>query len=384
MASKRANGEGSIFKRADGTWAASVSLGRGPDGKLKRKTVYGKTQKEVREKLQALQAEIITGGVVDPARVTVAEYLERWLNDVAQHTVRPTTFESYTRYVQLHATPALGKLQLSKLQPMHLQQLYSERLAAGKSKRTVQYLHAILHRALKHAVRQRMIGSNPADAVDVPRPDRKEMQTLTISQLEQLVKVMEGDPLYALYYLAIATGCRRGELVALRCSDVDWGRPAININRTAEEVKRKVIRTEPKTAKSRRSVPLPAEAVAVLKAHKAKQAQEKLRMGSEYLDQGLVFAKPTGEPVSPGQVSHHFAVLLNRAKLPRVRLHDRRHTRATLLLGAGVHPKIVSERLGHSTITLTLDTYSHVTPTLQDEVANKLDAMLPPPSRKHA
>lgn len=225
-----------------------------------------------------------------------------------------------------------------------------------------------------------MIGSYPADAVDVPRPDRTEMQTLTTSQLEQVVKVMEGDPLHAIYYLAIATGCRRGELVALRWSDVDWSRPAININRTAE-------------------------AVTVLEAHKGKQAQEKLLTGSECKDQGLVFAKPTGEPLSPGHVSQHFtgllnrasgkpiipghvsqhfAVLLKRAGLPKVRLHDLRHSHATLLLGAGVHPKIVSERLGHSTITLTMDTYSHVLPTMQDEVTKKLETLLPATAARHA
>lgn len=376
MAKKRSNGEGSIYP-VNGKWAAAISLGRGPDGKLKRKTVYGKTQREVREKLQALQAELLAGRLVNPERMTVGEYLDTWLKDVVVHTVRPTTHESYARYVRLHITPTLGKLQLSKLQPMHLQHLYSELLSAGKSKRTVQYLNAILHRALKHAVRQRLIISNPADAVDAPRPDRKEMKVFTSGQLEQLVKAMAGDRLAPLYYLAIATGCRRGELIALRWSDVDWARPAISINRTAEEVSGGIIWTEPKTARSRRSVPLPAKAAALLKAHKARQAEEKLRLGKEYEDQGLVFARPDGRPLSPSHVSKHFTSILRKAGLPHIRLHDLRHTHATLLLAAGIHPKIVSERLGHSTITLTFDTYCHVTHTMQDAAAKRVDADLP-------
>jgi integrase len=367
LGKRRGSGEGSIFQRADGIWTAEVTLPRGSDGKRRRKTIYGRTRREVAGKLQQLQSTILADGLVEPSKENVAQYLARWLRDSVAHTVRPVTLESYTRYVRLHAVPALGNLALAKLSPAHLQQLYSDRLSAGLSRRTVQYLHAILHRALEQAVRWQLINRNPADAVDAPRPARPPIRVLTPAEVEQLVRALDGDPLRLLYYLAVATGCRRGELVALRWQDIDWNRPALLINRTAEEVGGQVIWTEPKTARSRRAVPLPEPALAALIAHR--------QTADPHCE--LLFSRPGGLPVSPGHVSQHFAVILKRAGLPRVRLHDLRHTHATMLLAADVHPKVVAERLGHSTITLTLDTYSHVLPTMQDEVTKKLNAILP-------
>lgn len=378
MSGRRASGEGSVFQRKDGKWAAEIDLGVTADGKRKRKTLYGKTRKAVVDRLRQLQKTLDEGGPIDQVKLTVGEYLARWLNDAAAHTVRPTTLESYTRYVRVHALPAFGQVQLAKLTPMHLQHLYSEMLTAGKSRRTVQYLHAILHRALEQAVKWELLQRNPSDAVDAPRPARAEIRPLTPDQVAQLVSAMQGDTLYPLYYLAVATGCRRGELVALRWSDVDWQRPAITINRTAEEVGGRVIWTEPKTARSRRTIPLPGEAAAVLRSHLVQQEEQRRQLGTLAAGQDLVFCRPTGEPLSPGFVTQHFTVILNRAGLPHVRLHDLRHTHATMLLAADVHPKVVAERLGHSTITLTLDTYSHVLPTMQDEVTRKLNAILPP------
>lgn len=374
MPRRRGRGEGSIFKRSDGKWAAEVSLGHSFDGKRRRKTIYGRTRKEVHDKLLALQQDIGTG-LAEPSRMTVGQYLQHWLDSAAAHTVRPVTLAVYRQYVRLYADPWIGHIPLSKLQPLQLQQLYTERLQAGLSRRTVQYVHAILRRSFNQAVKWGMIPRNPTAAVDAPRPTRREMQVLTPQQVEQLVQTMTGDPYFALYYLAIATGCRRGELVALRWADVDWRRPSITINRTAEEVKGKAVFTEPKTARSKRLIPLPEEAVSALAEHKRQQDQA--REDPDYEDHDLVFCQPNGQPLRPGYVTEHFLTFLRRAQLPRIRLHDLRHTHATMLLAAGVHPKIVSERLGHSTISLTLDTYSHVLPTMQDEVTRKLDALLP-------
>ena len=377
MPRRRGHGEGSIFQRADGQWCAELDLGRDGDGKRRRRTIYGRTRKEVAGKLQALLGELqTTGTVVDHSKITLGEYMDSWLVQAATR-LKPATAESYRQYARAHIVPTLGGIPISKLQPIQLQQLYTSLLSAGKAKRTVQYVHAILRRALNQAVKMGMILRNPATLVEAPRPDRQEMRVLTPSEAQKLIESLRGDPLMALYYMALATGCRRGELIALRWSDVTWARPAITVNRTAEFVDKKVIWTEPKTTRSRRTIPLPANAVSVLKAHRTRQLQERLLAGEMFADQDLVFSRYDGSPVNPGHVTQHFALVVKKAGLPQVRLHDLRHTHATMLLAAGVHPKIVSERLGHSSVVMTLDTYSHVLPTMQEEVARKLDAIMP-------
>jgi integrase len=360
---------------ADGRWRGAISLGNGPDGKRLRQTFYGKSQEEVDKLVTAALSERDKGLATDPTKETVQQFLERWLNDVMKHRVRPVTLVSY-RYTLRHAYAALGSLPLTKLTPPLIQRLYTQRLDAGASRRTVQYIHSILHKALNQAVRWNLLARNPCDAVDAPRPVKRDMVTLTEEELRQLVDVMVADELRPLYVLAILTGARRGELVALRWQDVDLVKGAIRITRTAEQVGNTVVWSEPKTAKSRRLIPLPAEAIPVLKAHKAAQAELKMRQRLVWREQGLVFTRWDGSPYIPEFITRHFGLLVQKAGVPRVRLHDLRHTHATLLLQAGIHPKVVSERLGHSTTTLTMDTYSHVLPTMQEEAARTLDNLL--------
>lgn len=377
VSKRRGQGEGSIFQRENGMWVTQVNLGRDADGKRQRRTLYGKTRKEVAAKLQAMQTELQqTGTVTQVSRSTLAEYLATWLTAAAS-SIRPATHASYAQYIRNHILPTLGQIEISKLQPAQLQQLYGELLTAGKSRRTVQYVHAILRRSLNQALKWGMILRSPAAAVTAPRPARRDMQVLSADQVAHFVQAIKSDPHHAFYYLALATGARRGELIALRWSDVDLTKGTVIINRTAQHVGQEIIWAEPKTARGRRLIPIPGQAVVVLRAHRVEQLAERLKVGEYFKDQGLVFCRPSGDPLPPGHLTQHFARVLKNADLPHIRLHDLRHTHATMLLGAGVHPKIVSERLGHSSITMTLDTYSHVLPSMQEEVARKLDRLLP-------
>lgn len=373
---KRGQGEGSIYQRADGVWVASVSLGT-ENGRRRRRTVYGRTKTEAKQKLQQLIAELQTKGTLpDPTRLTVAQYLDQWAQWAAG-TVRASTMESYRVKLEKYIKPALGHIQLDRLQPFHIQALYDQMLASGLSRRTVEYTHAILRRAMRRAVKLRLIPAAPTDGVDAPRAEHREMTVLTPDQLQQLVQALADDPLGPLYYLAIATGARRGELIALRWEDIDWENRTVTINRAATVVNNEIRFDAPKSRHSRRTIPLTEEAIAVLRRHRVAQAEQKLRLGPHYEDHGLVFPRLNGRPQEPSQVSKHFRLLLQKAGLPHVRLHDLRHTHATLMLAAGVHPRVAAERLG-DTVQVTMTTYSHVLPTMQQEVTRKLAQILPP------
>lgn len=372
---KRGQGEGSIYQRADGVWVASVSLGT-ENGRRRRRTVYGRTKTEVKQKLQALLAELQTKGTIpDPTRLTVAQYLDQWAQWAAG-TVRPSTMESYRVKLEKYIKPAIGHIQLDRLQPFHIQALYDQMLASGLSRRTVEYTHAILRRAMRRAVKLRLIPAAPTDGVDAPRAEHREMTVLTPDQLEKLAQALSDDPLGPLYYLAMVTGARRGELIALRWDDIDWENRTVTINRAATVVNNEIRFDAPKSRHSRRTIPLTEEAIAVLRRHRIAQAEQKLRLGPLYEDHGLVFPRPNGRPQEPSQVSKHFRLILQRAGLPHVRLHDLRHTHATLMLAAGVHPRVAAERLG-DTVHVTMTTYSHVLPSMQQEVTEKLAQLLP-------
>ncbi|WP_374712963.1 tyrosine-type recombinase/integrase [Symbiobacterium terraclitae] len=367
-------------RSSDGLWVITLELGRDPvTGRRRRKTFAAKTRAGAKKKL-ADYLEATRQGYTNPTNETLAEFLERWLRDVAAHAVRPVTLQSYRWQLAPIMNGWLGKIRLTDLQPAAIQQFYSARLEEGRSRRTVQYTHAVLRKALGQAVRWGIIPRNPTDAVDAPKPARKDMRVLAREQIQALMGVLEGDALGPLYLLALYTGCRRGELVALRWQDVDLDNALIRITRTAQLVDYEVRWSEPKTARSRRVIALPDAAVEMLRRHRKRQLEERIAKGGDYEDQGLVFAQSDGRPWNPSHVTQHWAVVLERAGLPHVRLHDLRHTHATLLLEAGVHPKVVSERLGHSTTTLTLDVYSHVMPSMQREAAAAIDDALSRPN----
>ncbi|HHY94046.1 MAG TPA: site-specific integrase [Firmicutes bacterium] len=368
---------GHLEKRSKSSWTIVIDLGHDPaTGKRKRlKRAFRGTKKEAEQELARLLVELEKGTHVEPARMTVAEYLVSWL-EAHGPNLAPSTLDSYRRIVTKHLVPALGTIPLAKLLPLHLQTYYADALAAGLSPRTVLYHHRVLREALQHAVKWQMVPRNVADSVDPPRPRRPDVKVLDPASVQILLKTAEGHRDYALIHTAVYTGLRRGELVALRWSDVDLERGVLYVRQSMIRLGGRFVFREPKTQKGRRQVVLPKAAVAVLKAHKRQQAESRLRLGPDYQDHDLVFCNPDGRPLDPGEVSHRFATIARKASFPGLRFHDLRHTHATLLLAQGVHPKVVQERLGHENISTTLDTYSHVLPSLQEQAAARLDDLL--------
>lgn len=378
---KRGDGEGSIDEVREGLWRGRVMVGYKPDGKPDRRVIYGKTRAEVQRKLRELarQAEQGMLGDAEAGRVCVSAFLDRWLEAV-QSTVGPRTYQRYAEVIRLHLLPELGRQRLAALRPDHLQALYARKLAAGQAAASVRKLHAVLHHALRDAVRWGYAPRNVADAVDAPAVRRPELQPPAPTELKRLIEAARDadDRLAVLWIVAVYTGCRQGELLGLMWRDLDLETGTLVVRRTLLRAKgREPLFGEPKTARSRRTVTLPAPAVAALKEQRERQDAERASLGADYAHFDLVFASGTGTPLLPRNVIRSFKLALARAGLPsRTRFHDLRHAAATMLLRAGVHPKVVSERLGHSTITLTLDTYTHVVPGLDADAAGRLERVM--------
>ena len=374
-ARRRGHNEGSIYQRDDGRWVAAVDLGY-VDGKRKRKPIYGKTRAEVAHKLTTALKAKQDGLPLTGERQTVAAYLTTWLESV-RPSVRARTWTRYEQTLRVHALPALGKLPLGKLGPQDLQQLYAARLAAGSAPATVLKLHAILHHALDQAARWGLVLRNVADLVDPPRVPRHEMHTLSAEQAAHFLRTAASERLEALYVLALATGMRQGELLALRWRDVDLEKGVLAVRGSLARHKGEgLVIGETKTGRVRQ-VALGRTAVDALRRHRAAQNVERLRLGSIWEDADLVFTNELGGPADARNVLRRsFVPLLARAGLDSIRFHDLRHSAATLLLGQGMHPKIVAEMLGHSQIAVTLDLYSHVTPMMHRQAADALDTLL--------
>jgi len=372
---KRGNGEGSITKRDDGRWMAryTVRTIKGP----KRRTVYGRTRAEASAKLAKAMADRDNGLIFDAGSLTVGEYLDRWLSNSVKDTVRERTYERYEEIIRLHIKPALGQLKLKALTPAHVQDFYRDRLDTGLSPATVQKIHVILHKSLSQAVSWSLVPRNVGEAVKAPRPAPKEMQPLSPDEARRLLDTAGGDSLEALYVLAIHTGMRQGELLGLKWEDVDLTANVIRVRRTLLRIKGRIVLGEPKTKKSRRTVHLTGAASRALEEHLGRQLKDMERLGDLYRDQGLVFTTEVGTPINPTNLrKRSFTPLLQKASLPRVRFHDLRHTCATLLLTKNVHPKYVQELLGHTTVSITLDTYSHVVPGMGNHVAEAMEDVL--------
>jgi integrase len=375
----RTNGDGDVFPRKNKAGKTTSYRGAyaGPDGK--RRYVSGKTKEEARRNLRKARGDAERGLVFDADNLKVGEYLDRWLSDSVRDTVKATTFERYEQIVRLHLKPALGRVKLKALTPAHVRGLYREKLEAGSSARTVRYVHTTLHKALKQAVMDGLIPRNATESVKPPQPSREEMHPLVPEQAKLLLKAArEGeDRLEALYVLAIHTGLRQGELLGLKWDDVDLEDGSLQVRRTLTLTKDGPIFTTPKTSGSRRSVKLTCKATEALKHHLERQLGEIDRVGSLWSENGLIFASETGDPLDRRAVTTlKFKPLLKHAGLPEIRFHDLRHTCATLLLTRNVNPKIVSEMLGHATIAITLDTYSHVLPNMRDQAAAAMEEAL--------
>lgn len=359
---RRGHGEGTIYQRQDGRWVASIMLEN-----RKRKEFYGKTRKEVQEKLKVALRELQQGTLVTGPQQTVAHYLHEWLK-VHKQVIRPRSYERYEAIIRLHLVPMLGKLPLQKLTGQHLQRLYTEKLESGLSSTTVSAIHGMLHTALDDALKLGILTRNVCEAVSPPRKVHKEMKPLSPEQVRQLLEVAKGHPQEALFILALATGMRRGELLGLKWQDINFEQGVLQVQRALTRMPTGLgyKETEPKTRKSRRSIMLTAFAIEALKKHQARQLEMKKAAGDAWEEHDYVFCTAAGKHLHPGHdVLEELKKLLKKAGLPDVRFHDLRHSTATLLLSKGVHPKVVQEILGHSEISMTLDTYSHVLPTMQ-------------------
>jgi integrase len=340
----------------------------------------GEMRKELRRLLRALD----TGEHVDPTRITVRKWLSIWLNAVRQE-VAPKSAERYEEIVHNQLVPTLGNLQLSKLASAHIQEAYSafaigsrrDGKPGGLSPRTRRHIHRILSAALARAVEQRLIARNPCDVFRkrLPKVERRQMLTLSHEQSGQLLDAMRHSHIYWPTLIALASGARRGEVLAIRWRNVDLDRGVIRIVESLEQTKAGLRFKAPKTDRTR-AITLPRYAIEELHRHKVEQAKKLLALGVRQTGTTLVCARQDGEPLQPQSLTHEFPRFLVRLgpDFPKVRYHDLRHSHATQLLLAGVHPKVAQERLGHSTVTTTLDLYSHVTATMQADAADRLDA----------
>jgi integrase len=378
-AKSRANGDGDVYPRKNKAGKIKSYRGAyvGPDGK--RRYVSGKSKEEARKALREARSGADQGIVFDAESLRVGEYLDRWLSDSVRDTVRQRTYERYESIVRVHIKPAFGRIKLKSLTPNHVRTLYRKKLDSGLAPRTVNYVHTTLHKALKDAVSDGLVPRNAA-SVKAPRPDKPEIRPLSPDQARKLIAAAREacDRFEALYVLALHCGLREGELLGLRWDDVDFGGSSatVHVRRTLSETRTGHKFEKPKNGKGR-SVKCSQKATEALRSHRARQGEERLRVGSLWQDNGLVFPTTTGTTMSgTNLLGRHFKPLLTRAELPAIRLHDLRHTCATILLMAGKHPKYVQELLGHASINITLDTYSHVIEGMDGGLGEAMDEAL--------
>lgn len=422
---RRGRGEGSVTIRQDGRWMGRVDLGW-RDGKRRSKAVYGRTRREVSNKVRDLTQAAHLGTLVEDQRQTVEQFLSRWLRDVARVRVRPRTLATYEAAIERHLIPHIGRVPLAMLSPQHLQAWLRHLETSGVSAQRRRYARVVLRIALNTALRWNLVARNAATLVDAPRVTTREIRPLDPDESRAFLKALEAHPLEALFTVGLACGLRAGEALGLQWSDCDLEHGTLRIRRalqrfggdagsrrtlgaerrrllklvreakaagTAEtaaelrcelskvrmrlsEVKTSIHAVEPKSARSRRTIAMPEAVVKALGRHRVRQLEARLVAGSKWQETGYVFTSSIGTPIDLRNVTRAFKAVLKEAQLPTIRLHDLRHSCATLLLAQGVSPRVVMETLGHSQVSLTLNTYSHVLPALQQDAASKMDAIL--------
>jgi integrase len=360
-------------------------LGRDPiTGKRKQKKKRGfKTSKEAEKYLTEQLNAIDKGTYIEANKMSFGEYLDYWLKNYAEPNTAPKTFEGYDYIINTHIKPLLGQIELYKLQPLHLQEYYTLKMEDGRtdgngglSAQSVKHHHRLISKAVRDAVKWQFVIRNVAEAVNPPKPKKQEMKTLEGEQIAVLLNTAKSSQYYPVIFTAIYTGMRRGEVLGLRWEDVDLENKIVYVRQALQAVKGKgLIFKDPKTGKGR-SVAMTDRLVQMLRSHKAEQNKRKLLLGESYEDYGLVFCQGNGKPFQPSELTRAYNKLIKKAGVTPVRFHDLRHTHATLMLKQQIHPKIVSERLGHSKVGITLDTYSHVLPNMQKEAADQFDQIL--------
>lgn len=369
---------GYIKKRGKNSYSVVISLGKDNNGKYKQHWVsVNGNKKDAERKRTELLHQLDNNIVINPRKITVVEYLKRWLADYAKPKLSPRSYERYEGIVNLHLIPGIGSLLLSQLRSEHVQRHYAEELRSGLSASTVKYEHTVIHKALETALKWSLISHNIADGVDIPRPRHKEINTWNEHDVNNFLEAAKDSIYYPLFHTALFTGMRRSELLGLQWKDI--GLDQISVNRALHLLRDGTyVFTQPKSEKSRRTIALSPSSVITLTEHKQKQRKYRSALGLSQPEDDLVFSTAEGKPFRPDTVSRAWATMAARAGVKVIRLHDARHTHASLMLKQGVHPKIVQERLGHSSIQITLDTYSHVAPGLQEAAAESFEKLISP------
>jgi integrase len=408
MAKRRANGEGTITKRKDGRYQAAAYVFR-PDGTRTRKFAYGKTREEVASQLTEMQEMTRQGIPAASSTMAFGDYLTYWLATIAPERLKPATLNSYEGLSRLYIRPALGKKRLNRLSPADVRRFLAEFKAAclcclrgadeerpedkrtccavGRcckrrpSARTVQYIHAVLRSALQQAMREELIARNVARIVETPTVESKEVRPLDAAEVRLLLKTAQPHRLYALWLLLVSTGLRRGEALGLTWADINLAAGTLRVRRNVQRIRRELIFGTPKTTRSVRTISLPKHCVRALTTHRAQQEREQKVAGAKWQPTpghptGLVFTTVTGRVTDPRSLNRMLTILCRDAKVRRVRVHDLRHTCASLLLAQGVDARTIMETLGHSTITMTLDTYAHVMGSTLRAAAERMDDAL--------
>ena len=395
MAKKRANGEGTVLKRKDGKgWQGQVSTGRDPEtGKLRRITFYGKTQKDVQQKMTKTITEINSNSFIQPHTIKVWEWFERWLEDYKKPPkLKLSTYVSYEMIIRQHIKPKLGNILLKDLRTETLQKFYNEKSLNGRtdgngglSAKTMHNLHNMIHECLQQAVSNDLIHKNISEAITLPQnTSTKDIRVLSKEEMQQFLEIVSHERFKCAYYLLLGSGVRLGELLALAWEDIDLDKGVMQIRRTLNRLKTldedsptktKLIFQEPKTEKGKRQIPLSPNIVDLLILHKAEQDSDKTLAEGIYNDMDLVFCSTVGTPIDPRNLIRDLHKICKRSGIKRLNVHAMRHTYATRLLESNQHPKIVQELLGHSNISITLDIYSHVMPDIKKAAVQTLDIL---------
>lgn len=371
---RRVAGEGSIYQRSDGRWVGAYDVNDEGE-RRRRKYVYGPTQRDVRVKLAAVRRQADEAGFVPPERLSLGTFLtDRWL-PAMKPTWRPSTYRRHEILVRVHILPELGRKRLAALRPDDIESMLARKLAAGDSPRNVQYIRILLVSALKKALRWQLVSRNVAELTDGPHVPHHEVVPLTPKQARTLLDAAVGHPLESLLTVALSVGLRQGEALGLQWRDLDFAAGTLSVRRALQRIDGEYRLVETKTARSRRTIALPAVTLAALQAHRERQLAEPVR-ALKWTGWDLVFADSQGGPLHGPTVTRRFQALLAAAGLPRQRFHDLRHTCASFLLAQGVPMRVVMETLGHSQIGVTANIYSHVLPELQREAAGRMDALL--------
>jgi len=371
------------IRRRGNSYAIFISLGKDPiTGKYDYhwETIRG-TKKEAEKRRTELLHQLDTGTFIRPSKTTFAEYLERWSQDYAKPKLSPRSYERYAGIIGKYLIPEMGNIPLTQLKTEHIQRHYTNIRSQGLKPETIRFHHAVIHKALQTAVKWGLLHRNAADGVDAPGKGHTEMQTCDDFEVRQFLEAAKNSVYYALFHTALFTGMRRSELLGLQWRDVEIQQ--IDVCRSLHHLKDgSYIFTQPKSEKSKRTIALAPSSVLVLAEHKERQQAIRTMLGETLGKDDLVFSTPQGSPLRPNTITRAWTILAAKAGVKRIRLHDARHTHASLMLKQGIHPKIVQERLGHSTISMTLVIYSHVAPGLQEAAAKSFDTLVNPEREK--